>query len=194
MTYRMMMRAASVAFALTVATAGVAAAQTATHGGHGSADTHGADTHGSEAAIGQPGKPYKVSRTIRISMHENYYEPESISVSAGETIRFLIKNEGDFVHEFAIATAEMHKAHAPEMMMMVEHGVLLPDRIDLDAAEKMKASMGHGMHGEGNSVLVEPGKTGEVIWQFSEAQNLQFACNVPGHYESGMMGDIKISH
>lgn len=194
MTYRTMMRAAALALTLTVSSAGVAAAQSASHGGHGSADKHSADSHGSAASIGQPGKPYNASRTIRISMRENYYEPEAISVSAGETIRFLIQNEGDFVHEFAIATAEMHKAHAPEMMMMVEHGVLLPDRIDLDAAEKMKASMGHGMHGEGNSVLVEPGKTGEIIWQFSEAQDLQFACNVPGHYESGMMGDIAVTH
>ena len=80
------------------------------------------------------------------------------------------------------------------MMMMVEHGVLEPDRINWDAAKKMQASMGHGMHDEPNSVLLEPGKTGEIIWTFSNRAKLEFACNIPGHYESGMVGNIKLEH
>jgi uncharacterized cupredoxin-like copper-binding protein len=144
--------------------------------------------------IGQPGDPAKVSRTIEITMYDNYYEPESLDIKEGETIRFVVKNAGEFVHEFNIATAAMHEAHRPEMMMMVEHGVLEPDRINQEAAKAMQASMGHGMHKEGNSVLLEPGKSGEIVWTFPDDADLEFACNVPGHYETGMHGTVKLSH
>ncbi len=150
--------------------------------------------HSKASKTGSPGKASDVSRTINVTMSDNFYEPESIAVKEGETVRFVVKNAGEFVHEFNIATAEMHKAHAPEMMMMVEHGVLEADRINREAAKKMQASMGHGLHDAPNSVLLEPGKTGEVIWTFPKKTELEFACNVPGHYESGMVGKIKLSH
>jgi uncharacterized cupredoxin-like copper-binding protein len=54
--------------------------------------------------------------------------------------------------------------------------------------------MGHGMHNEPNSLLLEPGKSGEIIWKFPKHAKLEFACNVPGHYDAGMMGEIKLSH
>ena len=150
--------------------------------------------HGSTGKTGSPGKASDATRTINVTMGDNFYEPENISVKEGETVRFVVKNAGEFVHEFNIATGEMHKAHAPEMMMMMEHGVLQADHINWDAAKKMQASMGHGMHNDPNSVLLEPGKSGEIVWTFPEHAELEFACNVPGHYESGMVGKIKLSH
>lgn len=149
--------------------------------GHG----HG---HGSAAKIGAPGKASAATRTIEVSLKDNYYEPENISVKAGETVRFKVKNDGDLVHEFAIATPEMHVAHQPEMQMMMDHGVLFPERIDYAAGKAMQKSMGHGMHEEHNSLLLEPGKSGEVVWTFPAKGELEFACNVPGHYDSGMVG------
>lgn len=148
--------------------------------------------HGKATSIGEPGKAAQASRTIEVVMHDNYYEPELISVKAGETVRFVVRNAGEFVHEFNIATAEMHKAHQPEMMMMMEHGVLEADRINEDAAKSMQAEMGHGMHDDPNSALLEPGKTGEIVWTFPEKADLEFACNVPGHYDAGMVGNIEL--
>lgn len=169
-----------------VLSAAVATAHAAGTGGHG---------HGKKMAdTGQPGDAAKASRTIEVQMFDNYYEPESLSIKEGETVRFIIHNKGALVHEFNIATAEMHVAHQPEMMMMVQHGVLKGDRIDHDAAKAMQASMGHGMHKEPNSVLLEPGKSGEIVWTFPKHAELQFACNVPGHYDAGMQGDIKLGH
>ena len=144
--------------------------------------------------VGQPGDPSKVTRTIQIEMFDNYYEPENVSIKEGETVKFVIKNSGEFVHEFNIGTAAMHADHQSEMMMMMEHGVLLSDRIDWDAAKAMQQSMGHGMHDDANSALLEPGQEDEIVWQFPEHAELEFACNVPGHYDSGMMGQIKLSH
>ena len=183
MNTRLISRAAAAALAFTLSIPGIAAAQMSHGGGHGMT-----------AAIGQPGDASAVSRTVEITMHDNYYEPETVSVSAGETVRFVVKNAGSLVHEFNIATAEMHAAHGSEMQMLVDHGVLMADRIDREAAEKMKASMGHGMRDAGNSLLLEPGQSGELIWRFEHGKDLEFACNVPGHYQAGMVGDIRMAH
>ena len=157
-------------------------------GGHG--HTGGKMGHGFD--FGAPGKASDVTRTIEITMKENFFEPERIEVKAGETIRFTIRNEGELVHEFNIGTAAMHAEHQKEMMTMMEHGALEADRINHDM---MKMDMGGGKtmeHNYPNSVLLEPGKTGEVIWKFTRAAELEFACNVPGHYEAGMMGHMHV--
>lgn len=146
--------------------------------------------HMAKMSIGESGKAAEVSRTIEITMNDNLFDPEMIAVSEGETIRFVVKNEGEFVHEFNIGTAAMHAGHQKEMMMMMEHGALEADKIN---HSMMKMDMGGGktmMHDDPNSVLLEPSKSAEVIWKFSKKANLEFACNVPGHYESGMMGEV----
>ncbi|SLN63070.1 cupredoxin domain-containing protein [Oceanibacterium hippocampi] len=150
--------------------------------------------HGSSKGVGHAGEAAKATRTVEIVMHDNFYEPEKVDVKAGETVRFTVRNNGELVHEFNIGTADMHRGHQKEMMMMVEHGVLEPDRINHEAAKAMQADMGHGMHNDPNSVLLEPGKSGEVVWTFPEDAVLEFACNVPGHYEAGMQGQIMIKH
>lgn len=148
--------------------------------------------HHGDNPIGEPGEAANVSRTIEVTMLDNYYEPESISVRSGETIRFRVKNEGALVHEFNIGTAAMHEAHQKEMQMMVAHGVINDDRIDHDMME-MDMGDGNSMkHDDPNSVLMEPGETKEIIWAFTDAAELEFACNVPGHYQAGMYGDIEI--
>ena len=144
--------------------------------------------------IGSPGEKSKATRIVRINMFDNYFQPHILRFMEGETVRFLIKNSGEFVHEFNIGTKNMHKSHEPEMLMMMEHGVIEPGKINWDAAKIMQEKMGHGMHNEPNSVLLEPGKIGELVWKFPKHANLEFACNVPGHYDSGMVGKIKLSH
>lgn len=172
---------AAISTAILITSLSVATYAAGTHGGgHGGSDT-----------AGEPGNVAEVSRTVEIEMFDNYYEPEAINLNAGETIRFVVKNQGQLVHEFNIGTPDMHAAHQAEMMMMVQHGALLPDRLD---HEKMAMDMGDGKimeHNDPNSVLVEPGKSAEVIWKISKAGELEFACNVPGHYDAGMVGKIQ---
>lgn len=173
-------RAAIAALLTSVAAAG--ASETSSHGsGHGAG--HG-DNH---ANYGMPGKTSAASRTITITMQDNFFQPEDLEIAHGETIRFVIKNEGDLVHEFNIGTAETHEEHAPMMQMMVDHGVMEADKINHDVAKSMQASMGHGMHDEPNSVLLEPGQSGEIVWTFPDGGEIEIACNVPGHYDGGMV-------
>jgi len=140
--------------------------------------------------IGESGKLSEVNRTIEIKMYDNYYEPKEINIKKGETIKFIVYNYGELVHEFNIATKDMHIKHQPEMMKMVEHQILLADKIDKKKMKEM-AKKDHSMgHSHSNSVLLEPNQSAELIWKFSTDINLEAACNVPGHYQSGMVAKI----
>ena len=140
--------------------------------------------------IGEKGKLSEISRTIEIKMYDNYFEPNALNIKKGETIKFIVKNYGELVHEFNIATKEMHIKHQPEMMKMVENEILFPDKIDMEKMKEM-AKKDHSMaHSHSNSVLLEPNEIGEIIWKFSTTANLEAACNVPGHYQSGMIANL----
>ena len=143
--------------------------------------------------IGEKGESFEVDRVIEIKMYDNYFEPNEINIKKGETIKFLIKNFGSLVHEFNIATKKMHLSHQTEMLKMMEKEILLGDKIDY---EKMKelAKTDHSMaHSHSNSLLLEPNKSGEIIWKFNNATKLEGACNVPGHYESDMIVKINFN-
>ena len=146
---------------------------------------------GSMKIIGEKGKLNEVNRIIEIYMYDNYYIPSEIKIKKNETIKFVVKNNGDLVHEFNIATKEMHIKHQPEMMKMTEHGILLGNKIDKIKMKEM-AKKDHSMaHSHSNSILLEPGQTGDLIWKFNTDTKIEAACNVPGHYESGMISKIE---
>lgn len=155
----------------------------------GAGDHNGGHGHSSEG--GEPGKAADVDRTISVAMHDNYYEPEAIEVRPGETIRFVVENNGQLVHEFNIGTPAMHKAHEEEMMMMVEQGVIQGGKLNRKMMEMDMGDEGHSMkHDDPNSVLLEPGERDEIIWKFTQESSIEFACNVPGHYQAGMHGNV----
>ena len=132
--------------------------------------------------IGSKGKENEISRIIKVIMYDNYYEPNTFQIKAGETIKFEVENAGILVHEFNIANKMMHIKHQPEMFKMAENGILLPFSIDKEKMKKMAKldkSMGHS---HSNSVLLEPKQKGKIIWKFINAVNIEIACNVPGHY------------
>ena len=141
--------------------------------------------------IGEKGKLSEVNRVIEIKMYDNFYEPNEIEVKKDETIKFKVYNLGEFVHEFNIATKKMHLKHQPEMMKLVENEILLADKIDKKKMKEM-GKKDHSMsHSHSNSVLLEPNENGEIIWKFNTEAILEAACNIPGHYETGMIAKIK---
>ena len=145
---------------------------------------------GSMNMIGEKGDPVEVSKVITVKMYDNYYEPNKFEIKKNQTIKFIIYNYGELVHEFNIATKAMHLKHQPEMIKMVENEILLVDKID---KKKMKelAKKDHSLsHSHSNSVLLEPDQSGEIIWKFNTNTDIEIACNVPGHYEAGMIAKI----
>ena len=140
--------------------------------------------------IGEKGNPSEANRTITVKMYDNYFEPAQIQIKKDETIKFIVLNVGELVHEFNIATKEMHMKHQPEMMMMVENEILLSDRVDKEKMKQMAKKNPSMAHSHSNSVLLSPGEKGELVWKFSNRAKIEAACNVPGHYEVGMIAEI----
>ena len=145
---------------------------------------------GSMKAIGVKGNVANVDRVVTVLMYDNYYEPNLIKVKKNETIKFLVQNKGELVHEFNIATKEMHLKHQPEMMKMVENEILLVDKIDKQKMKEMSKKNPAMAHSHSNSVLLSPGEKGQIIWKFSNFVDIEAACNVPGHYDVGMIAKI----
>jgi uncharacterized cupredoxin-like copper-binding protein len=141
--------------------------------------------------IGEKGDPAEVVRIINVKMYDNYYEPSEFKIKKNQTIKFVVFNYGEFVNEFNIATKEMHLKHQSEMMRMVENEILLTDRIDKKKMKKLSKKNQSMSHSHSNSVLIEPNKSAEIIWKFNTEAKLEAACNVPGHYETGMIAKIK---
>ena len=79
--------------------------------------------------------------------------------------------------------------------MMQEHGMLTATGMNQDMKGMDHSAMGMGAmtHDDPNTVLVEPGQTAELVWTFKSPMTLEFACNVPGHYESGMVGTLTVA-
>ena len=143
--------------------------------------------------IGSKGNINDVSRVIKVKMFDNYYEPNYFNIKAGETIKFEVENVGELVHEFNIANKMMHMKHQPEMEKMVENEILLAGSIDKEKMKKM-AKMDKAMgHSHSNSVLLEPKEKKDIIWKFDNAVNIEIACNVPGHYQVGMIAKVDIN-
>jgi uncharacterized cupredoxin-like copper-binding protein len=125
----------------------------------------------SDSDIGVAGKVGKVSRTIDVVMNDTMrFTPDKLTVKAGETVRFVVKNAGQIKHEFNIGTAASQEAHAQQML---KHGDM--------------------QHAEPNVASVLPGKSGVVIWQFTRPGTVTFACLQPGHLNAGMKGSIEVS-
>ncbi|MFJ4194346.1 plastocyanin/azurin family copper-binding protein [Pseudomonas sp. NPDC089534] len=157
--------------------------------------------------FGQPAPAAKATRSIEVVMGDMSFDPKAIEVKAGETVRFVLVNKGQLLHEFNLGDAAMHASHQQEMLKMQQSGMLTPTgmkEMSHDMAGMDHSAMGHdpmamgamkqGMkHDDPNSVLVEPGKTAELTWTFSKAVNLEFACNIPGHYQAGMVGKLTVS-
>ncbi len=155
--------------------------------------------------FGAPGNPASATRSITVNLADNYYEPDAISVKQGETVRFVLKNNGELLHEFSIGTLAAHTEHRKEMAEMMEMGMLTPtgispekmnmdhSKMDMDKMDMGETGKAKGMpmrHDDPNTVLLAPGESKEMVWKFTKAMEIEFACNMPGHYESGMMGRI----
>ena len=141
-------------------------------------------------SIGEKGDPAEIVKVIKVKMYDNYYEPSDFKIEKNQTIKFIVYNYGKFVHEFNIATKEMHLKHQLEMMKMVENEVLLADRVDKKKMNELSKKDNLMNHTHSNSVLIEPNESAEIIWKFNTEAELEAACNVPGHYEAGMIAKI----
>lgn len=140
------------------------AATAATAGGNHAGGHH-------DTPIGKPGVATKVNRTIQVDMNSGMrFKPSDIQVKQGETIRFVLKNTDSVKHEFSLGTKQE----------LLEHYEVMKKFPDME-------------HDEPNKISLAPGQQGEVIWQFTKAGAVDFACLHVGHFDAGMKGQVKVA-
>lgn len=133
-------------------------------------DHPGGHGHADES-IGKPGVPAKATRTVQIDMTDAMrFTPSSVAVKQGETVRFVVRNSGKVKHEMVLGTEKELREHYEVM--------------------KKNPEMEHA---DENMVTVAPGKSGEIVWQFTKAGKIDFACLQPGHYDAGMKGAVTVA-
>ena len=119
---------------------------------------------------GIAGEAKAVKRTIEIRMTDNMrFTPDNIEIRQGETIRFRHMNKGTVMHEFVLGT-----------------------RAELDEHAALMKKFPNMEHDEPYMAHVPPGKQGEIVWTFNRPGEFDFACLLPGHYEAGMVGRIRV--
>jgi uncharacterized cupredoxin-like copper-binding protein len=120
--------------------------------------------------FGRAGDPKKATRTVHIGMADTMrYTPSELKVRRGETVKFIVRNDGKVIHEMVLGTMQTLKEHAE---MMKKHP---------------------GMHhDDAHSVDVAPKKSATLVWQFTKAGTFHFGCFEPGHFEAGMIGKIEV--
>jgi uncharacterized cupredoxin-like copper-binding protein len=129
------------------------------------------------AAVVKEQKPWgiagdreQITRTIEVGMSDQMrFSPDQLEVKQGETIRFVHRNEGKMMHEFVLGTLKELDAHAA---MMVKFPGM--------------------QHDEPYMAHVGPGQGGEIIWTFNQAGDFEFASLIAGHYQAGMVGQIRV--
>lgn len=123
-----------------------------------------------EHAFGREGDPKKSGRTIRVAMADSMrFTPGALTVKRGETVRFVVTNSGKVMHEMVIGTETELRKHAEQMR---KHPTM--------------------EHDEPYMAHVKPGAKEEITWTFTKAGKFMYGCLIPGHFEAGMKGAIKV--
>jgi uncharacterized cupredoxin-like copper-binding protein len=132
--------------------------------------------HGKKSySFGEPGKAGEATRTVEVTADDRdgmRFVMDLGPVKQGEVIRFVVTNKGQGPHEFSVGDTASQRAHARLMAKNPE------------------------MHHEGDPsvVVLRPGETKELVWKFSKPVqgDLVFACQMPGHYDAGMVHKAKL--
>lgn len=113
----------------------------------------------------------QVDRELVIRMDDNMrFTPDHFEVEEGETLKLVIRNEGQMLHELVLGSAEELEEHAALMAQFP------------------------GMeHDEPYMAHVDPGDTQTLIWTFNRAGRFEFACLLPGHFQAGMVGGLDVA-
>ena len=120
---------------------------------------------------GIAGDAQAVTRTIEIRMSDKMrFTPDLIEVREGETVRLVHRNGSKILHEFVLGTKEELEAHAALMLKFP----------NMEHDEPYMAHIGAG-------------QKGEIVWTFNRAGEFDFACLIPGHYQAGMIGKVRVS-
>ena len=123
----------------------------------------------------------QVIRTVRIDIGPKGFHPRSVTVKAGETVRFVLHNTSEReTHEFTVGTSAMHQGRRE---LIGEMSASTPIETRIHNSSPYDAP---------NAVVVRPGETRELVWTFTGTRRFEFACNIPGHAGMALKGTFRL--
>ncbi|MBY7895324.1 cupredoxin family protein [Vibrio fluvialis] len=114
-------------------------------------------------------KPTKVVHVLLSDDMKITFKKE-VDIQPNDVVQFVIMNTGKIDHEFSIGSAKEQLMHR----------------------EMMRSMNGQHMHDSGSTVTVQPGKAKQLMWHFQGDNHVEFACNIPGHAEAGMVKKVTL--
>lgn len=121
--------------------------------------------------VGMPAKGAKPDKVVHViltdDMKINF--KKDVKIEPNDVVQFVVMNVGKIDHEFSIGSAQEQLKH-----------------------REMMKNMGSHAHDSGSTVTVKPGKAKQLLWHFHGDNNVEFACNIPGHAEAGMVKKITL--
>ncbi|ERB65949.1 copper-binding protein [Vibrio coralliilyticus OCN008] len=116
--------------------------------------------------VGMPAKGAKPDKVVHVILDDDMsitFKKE-VDIEPNDVVQFVVMNKGKIDHEFSIGSAQEQLKH-----------------------REMMKKMGNHAHDSGSTVTVAPGKAKQLLWHFHGDNNVEFACNIPGHAEAGMV-------
>ncbi|WP_413112567.1 copper-resistant cuproprotein CopI [Thaumasiovibrio sp. DFM-14] len=121
--------------------------------------------------VGMPAMGAKPDKVIHVLLNDDMSITfkDDVTIEPNDVVQFVVMNAGKIDHEFTIGSTEEQIAH-----------------------REMMKEMHHHNHDFNNSVSVAPGKAQQLLWHFHGDNNVEFACNILGHAEAGMIKRISL--
>ncbi|MFM2607407.1 cupredoxin family protein [Vibrio chagasii] len=121
--------------------------------------------------VGMPATGAKPDKVVHVLLSDDMKITfkNKVEIEPNDVVQFVVMNTGKIDHEFSIGSASEQLEH-----------------------REMMKHMGNHAHDSGSTVTVKPGKAKQMLWHFHGDNNVEFACNIPGHAEAGMLKKIAL--
>ncbi|PTP41869.1 copper-resistant cuproprotein CopI [Vibrio splendidus] len=121
--------------------------------------------------VGMPATGAKPDKVVHVLLSDDMKITfkNKVDIEPNDVVQFVVMNTGKIDHEFSIGSASEQLEH-----------------------REMMKNMGNHAHDSGSTVTVKPGKAKQLLWHFHGDNNVEFACNNPGHAEAGMAKSITL--
>ncbi|OCH46715.1 copper-resistant cuproprotein CopI [Vibrio cyclitrophicus] len=116
--------------------------------------------------VGMPATGTKPDKVVHVLLSDDMKITfkNKVDIEPNDVVQFVVMNTGKIDHEFSIGSASEQLEH-----------------------REMMKKMGNHAHDSGSTVTVKPGKAKQMLWHFHGDNNVEFACNILGHAEAGMV-------
>lgn len=124
-----------------------------------------------ESPFGRMGARREATRVIEVQVDaQQRVAPATLDFSHGETIHFRARNDGDTVCQFLLGTVE-----------------------DIRAQYDMTRQFPGGVFDSPSSQRLRPGRSAEIVWEFTRVGEFAYACVSGGEFDAGRLGTIRVT-